>query len=120
MNLIDTYGTFTFKCEYGCTVSVVGGRQAPHDCAGVTAALDAWNVACHAGETQQQGMQRVLGALKPLIREASFLECGRCQGHGDVFDPDELRRGFALVVPCPDCSEAAPVTGVESALRYAT
>jgi hypothetical protein len=104
MSIIETYGTFTFKCEYGCTVSVVDGKPKPHDCAGVTVALDAWHFACHAGETQQQGMQRVVDALKPIIREANFLKCGRCQGHGTMFDPDELRRGLAAVVPCPDCS----------------
>ena len=33
----------------------------------VSVALDAWHVACHAEETQLQGMQRVIAAALPVI-----------------------------------------------------
>jgi hypothetical protein len=62
----------------GCDVyqdepAPAGDQPAPKDAAmesAISAGLDAWHVACHAGETQLQGIRRVLAAAVPHIERA--------------------------------------------------
>lgn len=65
--------TFTFKCPWGCTVTVDGGQEQPHTCDGTSRILDILHTAAHANPSQSymEMAERVARALDPALRERS-------------------------------------------------
>ena len=85
----------------------------------VSTAIDAWHIACHNGETQLQGMRRVVEALDVwdqvhFIRRVPDSTTDCVCGHRMALHPD-----CGCVAPCPSPVELAAELAVLRAQRDA-
>ena len=61
--------TFTFTCDWGCTVRVEDGKEQPHKCLGTSALVDALRVTDQQGKTVLEVAERLAFLLRPDLRE---------------------------------------------------